>query len=76
MSSYTLQNTSYYLQFTYWKCPKFRRCLPNSNLALLEIIDMGGHAMKAKIISMIITAIASIATVVSAIFAVLSYIKM
>lgn len=41
-----------------------------------EIIDMGGHAMKAKIISMIITAIVSIATVVSAIFAVLSYIKM
>jgi hypothetical protein len=37
---------------------------------------MGGHAMKAKIISMIITAIVSIATVVSAIFAVLSYFKM
>jgi hypothetical protein len=36
----------------------------------------GGHAMKAKIISMIITAIVSIATVVSAIFAVLSYLKM
>jgi hypothetical protein len=37
---------------------------------------MGGCAMKAKIIYMIFTVVVGIATIVSATFAVLSYLKM
>ena len=44
--------------------------------ACAEIIDMGGCAMKAKVIYMIFTVVVGIATIVSAIFAVLSYLNM
>ena len=44
--------------------------------AFAEIIDMGGYAMKAKIIYLIFTVVVGIATIVSSIFAVLSYFNM
>ena len=59
---------------THWKC------LSSGGVSQLNrisgILDKGGCAMKAKIILMIVTVLASIATIVSAIFAVLSYFKM
>ena len=54
--------------------PKFRRRLPTQS-AFAEIID-GRLAMKAKIIHLIFTVLVGIATIVSAVFAVLSYYKM
>ena len=46
---------------------------PKLKSVFSEIIDMGGYAMKAKIIYLIFTVVVGIATIVSAIFAVLSY---
>ena len=55
--------------------PKFQAAAPNSNLVYARNKDQGGCAMKAKIIYLIFTVVVGIATIVSAIFAVLSYYK-
>ena len=53
--------------------PKIQAASPDSQSGNTRNFRMGGYAMKAKIISVIFSVVVGIATIVSAIFAVLSY---
>ena len=55
--------------------PKIQAASPDSQSGNTRNFRMGGNAMKAKIISVIFSVVVGIATIVSAIFAVLSYIN-
>ena len=55
--------------------PKIQAASPDSKSGYTRNFIMGGYAMKAKIISVIFSVVVGIATIVSAIFAVLSYLN-
>ena len=55
--------------------PKIQAASPDSKSGYTRNFRMGSYAMKAKIISVIFSVVVGIATIVSAIFAVISYLN-
>ena len=51
---------------------KFRRCLPNSNLAMLEILEKGRLVMTLELVIAVVTCVA---TITGTVIALLSYLK-